>query len=578
LTEIDADGQFVAPGFINIHSHAEIDAIATAHNMLTQGVTTEIINADGDGQTDINVQLRQFASQGLADNLGAYIGFNAIWQEVMGQDNHRPNATDIAKMRELVRNNLAAGAWGVSAGLDYPPAFYATTDEAIQVLVAAADWRTNFPNHERLRPELNFSSRAGIAETIQIAEAAGLTPEITHIKAQGHEQGRAGDIVAMLKAVSDRGHYAAADVYPYLAGETNLAAFMIPGWAQEGGRAAMLQRLKDPAQRSRIIQAAEQAMNARFGGPGGVYLTESRQELTAVIRDRRISAGEAVMQLLEQSDADVILRFGAEPDLIEFLNNPSTAIACDCGASHQTALHPRYYGTFPRVLGRYVRERGILSWEEAVRRMTSLPAAIIGAVDRGYLAPGMAADVVVFDPTLVGDNATYERPLELSTGVRDVVVNGVIALRNSVPTGMKAGKIMARNSFMPTRPTTAPIDRFLHIEGILTTKKKEKRRIQIKIDQAAGQRAATGEFRMTTGRGQSLLRSVELGTLQIAPKWASFTAAITSRAGSRLEFATVIIDAGNHLSGCPDLAMEVRSGETTVATGCFEGISAGLPP
>jgi len=172
--EIDASGLFVAPGFINIHSHAVPSALATAENMLTQGVTTEILNPDGAGAVDVRQQLSEAAMPGLAVNIGAYIGFNSIWSEVLGAATRRPTADEIARMRSYVANALAAGAWGVSAGLDYKPAYYADIEEVVRVVDAAAPWRTNFPNHDRLTPEANFSSRAGVGETIAIGEKARL--------------------------------------------------------------------------------------------------------------------------------------------------------------------------------------------------------------------------------------------------------------------------------------------------------------------------------------------------------------------------------------------------------------------
>jgi N-acyl-D-amino-acid deacylase len=197
-TEIDATGLFVAPGFINIHSHAAVNALPTAENMLTQGVTTEIVNADGGGSTNLREQLATAAANGLAVNVGAYIGFNAIWADVVGAADRRPASDEIDRMRALVVRGLEQGAWGVSAGLDYKPGYYAQVEEVVRVLEPAAKWRTNFPNHDRLTPESNFSSRVGVGETIAIGERAGLVPVVTHMKAQGREQGTAGALLDMM--------------------------------------------------------------------------------------------------------------------------------------------------------------------------------------------------------------------------------------------------------------------------------------------------------------------------------------------------------------------------------------------
>jgi N-acyl-D-amino-acid deacylase len=444
--EIDATGQYVAPGFINIHSHASPAGLPTAANMLTQGVTTEIVNADGRGPLDITDQLTRLASAGLAVNVGAQAGFNSIWASVMGPADRRPTADDITRMRRLLTACLEAGAWGVSGGLDYKPAYFARTEEVVQVLEAARPWRTNFINHDRVTPESGFSSRAGMAETIAIAERTGLTAIITHMKVQGHEQGSADLILGKMREAAARGTRVAADAYPYLAGQTSLVALIIPAWAQDGGRDAMLGRFADPASRDRIVGEAEEAINKRFGGPGSVYLPASRQELTAVMQSMQVQAGEAVVRLLEQGDPGIIARFGIEADLVKILQYPATSLACDCGAVVEGATHPRYYGSFPRVLGRYVREQQALTIEDAVRKMTGLPAATIGMDDRGLLKPGMAADVTVFDPRTIIDHATFDTPTLKSDGVRAVLVNGVIALRDGTPTGQRGGRALVRTA------------------------------------------------------------------------------------------------------------------------------------
>ena len=218
----------VAPGFINIHSHAVPDALPTAVNMLMQGVTTEIFNADGGGAVDLEEQLPALEDAGLAINIGGYIGFNAVWQNVVGNADRRPNPEEIERMRGMIKEGLGYGAWGVSAGLDYKPGYFARTEEVIKIVDVARPMRTNFTNHDRITPESNFSSRTGIDETLAIGQKAGLVPVVTHMKAQGREQGTAGDILASMRQATRRGHYTAADAYPYLAGQSGLGALMIP--------------------------------------------------------------------------------------------------------------------------------------------------------------------------------------------------------------------------------------------------------------------------------------------------------------------------------------------------------------
>ena len=541
VTEIDATGLFVAPGFINIHSHATPDGLVSATNMLTQGVTTEILNADGAGPLDIHEQLTSAGARGLAVNVGANIGFNSVWAEVVGLDDRRPTADEVTRMRGLITTALRAGAWGVSAGLDYKPAYYAQTEDVIAVMEAARAARTYFANHDRVTPESGFSSLAGMAETIAIGARSGITPLITHMKVQGHEQGRADVITGQMRQAAERGVYTAADVYPYLAGQTGLVAFTIPGWAQAGGRGAMLERFADPALRARIVAEAETAMTARFGGPGSVYLPAMKQDLTDVMRELQVPAGEAVVRLLERGSPGIIARFGVEADLVKLLQHPASSVACDCGAGTGEAAHPRAYGTFPRVLGRYVREQQVLTWEDAVRKMTGLPAATVGLVDRGLLAAGMAADVVVFDPVTVIDHATFEAPTLQSEGIRAVLVNGQLALRDGRSTGERAGQALRRSRHMPTRPMTRG-DR------------REARRaatsaapaVVLDVTQRSGAHRASGAFRLTdTARGVALTMS-EFGHLQTAGAWASFTGRARLRP-SEPERSVLVIRDGDEL-------------------------------
>jgi len=538
LVEIDVTGLYVAPGFINIHSHASPAALATAENMLTQGVTTEIMNPDGGGPPDIAQQLNDANQGGLALNVGAYIGFNSVWAQVMGAADRRATPADVERMRALVLSGLDRGAWGVSAGLDYKPAYYAQTEEVIRVVEAAAPWRTNFPNHDRLTPESGFSSRAGVAETIAIGEKAGVMPVVTHMKAQGLEQGTAAKLLTLMKDATRRGRYTAADAYPYLAGQTSLGALLIPAWAQEGGREDMLKRFKDPSQRARIVAETETAMKARFGGPEGVFLPATRRELGDLMREQQASAGETVVRLLEQGNVTAILRFGAEADLVQILQHPTTAIACDCGASTDTRQHPRAFGSFPRVLGHYVRETKALTWEDAVRKMTALPASTIGMVDRGFVATGMAADLTVFDPATVIDRATYDEPARLSEGIRLVLVNGVIALRDGKVTGARGGQVLMRTGHMPSRPMNMTELHRVALKGTVNATV----RIDIDVSQAPGAALAQGSFRLADKSSTTVLEGTELGVLQTTKDWASFTARIRNRVTKAEGLVTVIVE------------------------------------
>jgi N-acyl-D-aspartate/D-glutamate deacylase len=558
LTEIDAGGLYVAPGFINIHSHPIQDGLTRAYNMLTQGVTTEIVNPDGGGPLDIAEQLTRLTAAGLAVNVGAYIGFNSAWSKVVGAADRQPTAEELDEMRDLVLNGLEDGAWGVSSGLDYKPAYFAEVEDVIRVVSVAAPWRTNFTNHDRVTPESNFSSRAGIAETIAIGTKAGLLPVVTHMKATGDEKGTAPAILKMMQ----RGPYTAADAYPYLAGQTSLGALIIPAWAQDGGREAMLARFEDAAVRARIVSEAERAIRARFGGPESVYVTTINRQLTDVMSEMRASPGEAVIRLLETREMGAILHFGGERDLVAILKHPTTSIACDCGATAGSASHPRYYGSFPRVLGRYVRVTKALTWEGAIRKMTALPAATIGIPDRGLLAVGMAADVTVFDPATVIDRATFQQPTLPSEGIRHVLVNGRLALRDGEATGERAGRPLKRTTNMPSRPTSGGTRRVTASGSVGSAQ------ITMDVRQERGATEARGSFRLKDGA--TTVEAVDVGVLQVTKGWASFTGLARWAPSDEERAVTVVLDEGDPAApGSPRLIVEA-DGEM-VLTGSFQG-------
>lgn len=250
---IDARGLFVAPGFINIHDHPTPAGLARAENMLLQGVATSIFNADGSshvsnpGGPSLDRDFAALARNGLAINIAGDAGFNSVWIAVMGTKPGRATPDQIRQMQGMLVDNLKAGAAGVSAGLDYKPAYFAHIDDVAAVVSAARNWRTHFCNHDRLTPESGFSSLAGAAETIEIGKKAGIVPEITHMKVQGWQKGRSAELLAMMKTATDAGHFTAADVYPYIAGQTGLGALIIPGWAQEVGIATPYFALIDSA-------------------------------------------------------------------------------------------------------------------------------------------------------------------------------------------------------------------------------------------------------------------------------------------------------------------------------------------
>lgn len=567
---INARGLYVAPGFINIHSHAQPPVLPTAVNMLTQGVTTELLNADGDGPLDIGAQLDTLAAHGLAVNVGASAGFNSVWETVMGPSDKRPTRADITRMQKMIVDNLQRGAFGVSAGLDYKPAYFSTVPEAIQVLEPTRPWRTFFPNHDRLTPEGGFSSRKGMEETMAIGAGTGLVPVFTHMKVQGHEQGTADAVLEMMRAATAKGMWVAADVYPYLAGHTALAALIIPGWAQDGGVEKMRARFADAALRARIIAESNAAIAARFNGPQSILLNETGRKLSDIMAQQGIKTpGEAVVKILETEYPSAILSFGAEADLIKILQYPSAAVACDCGAWTETKAHPRGFGTFPRILGHYVRDTHVLTWENAVRKMSALPASIMGLVDRGMLAPGMAADVVVFDPATVIDHATYEKPDALSEGIRAVLVNGTVALRDGKATGARGGAALRRSGQMPSRPLQTNVTRSVKVSGdVRVGNAMVASHVNIAVTQSGSAQHATGVLALTLANGQQMSAQT-LGVLQPGARWATITG-MANVAGASRAF-TLIVDAANPLAAGTPKTMVLQIDGLPNMTGTITG-------
>jgi N-acyl-D-aspartate/D-glutamate deacylase len=334
------------------------------------------------------------------------------------------------------------------------------------------------------------------------------------MKAQGVEQGTAGNLLAMMESATERGAYTAADAYPYLAGQTGLGALMIPAWAQDGGRDAMLARFKDPAQRARIVAETEQAMNARFNGAEGVFLPATKQQLVDVMREMNVSAGEAVVRILEGGNVSAILRFGSEADLVKILKHPTTSIACDCGASTGDAAAPTCVRQLPARSALRPRPESADVWEDAIRKMTALPANTIGTVDARFLHAGHERRRrTVFDPNTVIDHATYEDAGQLSEGIRHVLVNGRFVLRDGKVTGEQGGRVLTRTAHMPSRPMTSSVARQLSVQS---------REVTIELTQTSGARRPTGSFQLRDGT--TAIRAADVGVLQTMDKWDRFTA------------------------------------------------------
>lgn len=316
----------------------------------------------------------------------------------------------------------------------------------------------------------------------------------------------------------------------------------------------MLKRFADPELRARIVKETEAAMNARFGGAAGVYLPRTKQELTTVMRDMQVGAGEAVVRLLERGSPGIIARFGIEKDLVEILQHETSSIACDCGAVARDATHPRYHGTFPRVLGRYVREQKALTWEDAIRKMTGLPAATTRLVDRGLLAAGMAADVAVLDPATVIDHATFDEPTRPSDGIRFVFVNGRLAVRDGRPTGERAGQALRKMVHMPIRPMNGVEKR-----GVIHRIRSGPVHVVIDVTQPRGARAAKGIFRLTQPAQGIAVDMKEFGQLQTARDWASFTGRARLKPSEPERSVMVVLDGRDVIVTAGDFEFTTRT-------------------
>jgi hypothetical protein len=319
----------------------------------------------------------------------------------------------------------------------------------------------------------------------------------------------------------------------------------------EGGQEEMLKRFHDPELRPRIAREIEEAIEARLLTPENIDIPSQGRKLTDYMREMNAGAGETMIRILEKESPSAILKFGSEADLVEILRFPGSAIACDCGASEEyPGMHPRYFGTFPRVLGHYVRETKALTLEDAVRKMTGLPASIIGMVDRGFLAAGMAADITVFDPATVNDYATYEHPTLVSDGIRDVFVNGRIALRDGKVTGERGGHVLSRSENMPSRPMRTEQARSLSVKA---------KNFTIDLTQTAGGRAR-GTLRLFDAKSHLEIRMGEAGLLQADGKWASFTARARVMPDAEERTVLVIVDGGNPMNPGATIRVDLEDG------------------
>jgi dihydroorotase/N-acyl-D-amino-acid deacylase len=454
---VDVHGQVIAPGFIDIHSHGRrgIMEVPTAESYLREGVTTFIEGPDGSSPVPLAPFFKQIEAAHISINMASFIGHGSIRTEVMGLENRKATPEEIEKMRVIARQGMRDGAVGLSTGLFYVPGNYADTEEVIELAKVVGALGGFHESHMRDETDHILDS---VRETIRIGEEGGLPTQITHHKVVGLSNW--GQTVATLKLVEEaraRGVDVSIDEYPYTASSTGIAA-LFPQWSQAGGHAALVERLDAPASREKIRN--EIIANIRDGRGGGdpknIVIANcafdaslAGKSLADLTRARGVpvtneNAADTAMELQRKGSCSAVYHAIGEEDVVRVMQSPYTMIASDgdIPVMGRAAPHPRSYGTFARVLGVYVREKHVLTLEDAVRKMAGMPADRLKFGDRGILRPGMKADVVVFDPATVADKSTFEKPHQYSVGFEEVMVNGVFAMKGGKVTAARPGRVL----------------------------------------------------------------------------------------------------------------------------------------
>jgi N-acyl-D-amino-acid deacylase len=468
---IDAKGLIVAPGFIDIHNHSDRTVLidGDAQSMIRQGVTSMIF---GEGGSEApSKQYPRFAdywrallAKGVSTNIGSYVGSSEVYTYVRGHKAGPPTPDELERMRRHVREAMEDGALGVASSLSGPPGSWIDTDTLVAMCAEASKYNGIYSTHMRTE---GFGVFESVAEALEIGRRANVPVDIIHLKIAEHKLwGKMPELIGVIANARARGQEVEAHVYPYRAGQNNLAT-IVPPWAHEGGREAMLARLQDASLRARLEKEIlngipgsnwynhytatgswEGMLLVSFSNPA--YKKYEGKRMNQVIADLggnpidvlfrvlRDNAGSVPTVYFHHSEED--MRYALRQGFVS-IGSDGTAVATE-GPLARGNPHPRYYGTFPRILGRYVREEKVLSLEEAVRKMTSANAAKIRIYDRGLLRPGMMADVAVFDAARVIDNATFEKPHQYATGIEYVVVNGTVVLDNGKHTGARPGQIL----------------------------------------------------------------------------------------------------------------------------------------
>jgi N-acyl-D-amino-acid deacylase len=455
---IDARDHVVAPGFIDIHTHSRegIFAVPTAENYVRQGVTTLVEGPDGNSPVPLRPFLQRVESLRVTPNFGAFIGHGSIRETVLGAAKRIATPAELERMRALVRQGMEDGAFGLSSGLFYVPGTFAPTDEVVDLARVAGQMGGIHVSHMRNEAAGILDS---VRETIEIGERGGLPTQVTHHKVIGKPHwGKTVQTLQLIDAARARGVDATIDQYPYTASSTRVQAALMPAWALEGGRDRILERLRAGSTREQIKKETIRLIKEERGGgdPQNVQLARctwdeslAGKRLGDVTKQRGFeptpeNAAEIALWIVEQGDCIAVFHAIDETDLQRVLRHPATMVASDgeVPVFGQASPHPRSYGTFARVLGRYVRELRVITLEDAVRKMSAYPAQRLGLMDRGVLRVGMKADLAIFDPAEIQDLATFDQPHQYARGVSLVVVNGEIAFQDGKMTEARPGRVL----------------------------------------------------------------------------------------------------------------------------------------
>jgi N-acyl-D-amino-acid deacylase len=462
---IDARGQIVAPGFIDVHTHVEsIYNRPAAENFVRMGVTTLVTGNCGSSATDVGQFLGRISQQPLAVNLATLIAHGSVRRQAMGLDDRGPTPEELKQMESLVEQGMKDGAVGLSTGLIYVPGTYAKTDEIVSLARVAARHGGLYATH--MRNEGDKVAEA-IRESILIGEQAGLPVDISHFKISNKRfWGQSPATIGLVREARARGLAVTVDQYAYTASSTSLDS-RLPSWLRAGGLEEAKKRLADKATRERVIKETKETLK-RSGfkdysyavvasyGPDKSFNGKSIAEITKQVKNKKdvTSQIEQMLEMYEAGGASMVYHSMGEDDVKRIMQEPFTMIASDAGVRQvdDSVPHPRGYGNNARVLGRYVRELKLISLEDAIRKMSSLPAQTFGIRDRGLIREAFAADIVIFDDNTIVDQATFDKPHQFPLGISYVIVNGAPVFENNEVTAARPGMALRGPGYQQNHP------------------------------------------------------------------------------------------------------------------------------